>query len=136
MPKDVSSSEAVALELMKVYLHMGYTVAMDNWYYSPDLFKKLVKEKTNVLGTEHVNKKIMLKVYKKMNLKKGEARVLSSRREAAFKWRDKKDVHLLSSYHKDLEVTKTGKLLFKTKEAVVKPKIVMDYNVQMNTVDR
>ncbi|KAG8233620.1 hypothetical protein J437_LFUL001031 [Ladona fulva] len=31
---------------------------------------------------------------------------------------------------------KTGKPLFKTKEAVVKPKIVMDYNVQMNTVDR
>ncbi|KAG8237699.1 hypothetical protein J437_LFUL016264 [Ladona fulva] len=66
----------------------------------------------------------------------GEARVLYSKRVAAFKWKDKKDVHLLSAYHKDLEMTKMGKLLFKTKETVAKPNIVMDYNVQMNAVDR
>ncbi|KAG8224251.1 hypothetical protein J437_LFUL001630, partial [Ladona fulva] len=118
MPKDVPSSEAVVLELMKPYLHMGYTVAINNWYSG--LFKKLVKEKTNTLGTVHVNRKNMPKVFNKMNLKK----------------RVKKDVHLLSTYHKDLEMTKTGKLSFKTKETVVKPNIVMDYNVQMNTVDR
>ncbi|KAG8238006.1 hypothetical protein J437_LFUL017795 [Ladona fulva] len=79
---------------------------MDSWYSSPDLFQKLAKEKTNVLGTVHENRKNMPKVFKKMNLKK------------------------------DLEMTKTGKLSFKTKEAVIKPKIVMDYNLQMNTVDR
>ncbi|KAG8223131.1 hypothetical protein J437_LFUL000553 [Ladona fulva] len=66
----------------------------------------------------------MPKVFKKMNLKKAEARVLYSIGVAAFKWKDKKDM------------TKTGKLSLKTKEAVVKPKIVMDYNVQRNAVDR
>ncbi|KAG8236231.1 hypothetical protein J437_LFUL010984 [Ladona fulva] len=94
---------------MKPYLLMGYTVVMDNWYSSPDIFQKLAKEKTNALGTV--------------------------KEVAAFKWKDKKDVHLLTTYHKDLEMTKTGKLLFKTKEAMVKSKIV-DYNIQMNTVDR
>ncbi|KAG8212636.1 hypothetical protein J437_LFUL018674 [Ladona fulva] len=43
IPKDVPSSEAVVVELMKPYLCMGYTVAMDNWYSSPDLFKKTGK---------------------------------------------------------------------------------------------
>ncbi|KAG8238002.1 hypothetical protein J437_LFUL017791 [Ladona fulva] len=136
MPKDVPSSEAVVLELMKPYLRMGYTVAMDNWYSSPDLFQKLVKEKTNSLGTTRVNRKNMPKEFKKMSLNKGEAGVLYSKGVVAFKWRDKKDVHLLSTYHKDLEMKKTGKLSFKTKEEIVKPKVVIDYNVQMNTVDR
>ncbi|KAG8226645.1 hypothetical protein J437_LFUL005297 [Ladona fulva] len=62
--KDIPSSEAVVLELMKPYLHMGYAVAMDNWYSSPDLFKKLAKEKTNVLGTLTVNRKNMPKAFK------------------------------------------------------------------------
>ncbi|KAG8233619.1 hypothetical protein J437_LFUL001030 [Ladona fulva] len=76
--KDVPSSEAVVLELMKPYLCMGCTVAMDNWYSSLDLFQKLVKEKTNALGTVCVNRKSMPKVFKKMNLKKCDARVLYS----------------------------------------------------------
>ncbi|KAG8238167.1 hypothetical protein J437_LFUL017675 [Ladona fulva] len=74
IPKDVPSSEAVVLELMKLYLRMGYTVAMDSWYSSPDLFQKLAKEKTNALGTVHVNRKKHAKSIQKDDLKKRSSR--------------------------------------------------------------
>ncbi|XP_046404868.1 piggyBac transposable element-derived protein 4-like [Ischnura elegans] len=121
---------------MKPYYQMGYTVALDNWFTSPTLFHKLINEKINAVGTVRMNRKNMPKEFKSMHLKKGEMEVLYCRGIAAYKWKDKKEVHVLSTYHKQPKMVKTGKMSMKTKEAIVKPQAVIDYNKQMNAVDR
>lgn len=64
-----------------------------------------------------------------MQLKKGEAKIVYSNGIAAIKWRDKIDMHVLTTYHKALEMTDTGKKSVRTKESIVKPKVILDYNI-------
>lgn len=53
--KEIPSSAAIVLELLHPYFCKVYAVALDNWYTSPDLFVKLIDEKTNALGTVRIN---------------------------------------------------------------------------------
>ncbi|XP_017765529.1 PREDICTED: piggyBac transposable element-derived protein 4-like [Eufriesea mexicana] len=52
-----SASENVVTELSKSIINKGYTLFLNNWYSSPDLFLKLHKKKTNVIGTVRKNRK-------------------------------------------------------------------------------
>lgn len=48
---DMPASSAVVLHLAEPYLNLGHVVYIDNWYTSPDLCKKLLENKTHVVGT-------------------------------------------------------------------------------------
>ena len=75
---DIPASESVVLEVAQPILKKGYTLYMDNWYSSPQLFLKLLKQNTDVVGTVRKNRRHMPKELASLKLKKGEAKMLSS----------------------------------------------------------
>ncbi|XP_066602489.1 piggyBac transposable element-derived protein 4-like [Prorops nasuta] len=75
------------------------------WFISPDFYNKLYKLKTNICGTVRKNRKHMPKALESKKLKRGEAAILQ--------WKKN----------------------YKTKENVIKPTVVLDYNKNIGGVD-
>jgi hypothetical protein len=121
---------------MEPYLQNGHTVFIDNWYTSPSLFLNLAGKKTNAVGTVRVNRKNMPQQFKSTKMGKGETKVVYSHKMMALQWMDRKPVTILSTCHNDVGMTNTGKINWKTKMPVIKPKVVIDYNNSMNAVDK
>jgi hypothetical protein len=91
----------IVLDMMREsnLLQKGYCLYIDNWYSSPHLYNKLYKLKTNVCGTVRINRKGMPKTLESKKLKQGEATILQSKNIFVIKWKDKKDVTMLSTMH-------------------------------------
>ncbi|XP_015598511.1 piggyBac transposable element-derived protein 4-like [Cephus cinctus] len=136
---DIPVSQSVVMELAKPILGKGYTLFLDNWYSSPELFKILNKNNTNVVGTVRKNRKNMLHKLTSYKLKKGDVTTLSCSGILCLRWRDRKDVYIMSSKHSKAEMVATGKIRRKKggeQEDVVKPSCVIEYNRGMGGVDR
>lgn len=101
---DYSASETVVMELLKSILNKGHTLYIDNWYSSPKLFLTLVKNGINVLGTVRCNRKNMPGDFVKVKLKKRECIIRSCNGILALKWKDKRDVHIISTKHESAEM--------------------------------
>ena len=131
-PND-SASENVVKELAQPVLHKGHTLYLDNWYSSPKLFITLVNSKTNAVGTVRSNRKNMPNAFGKAKLKVGEWKMRSCNGILAIKWKDKRDVHIISTKHETVEMTKprTNKW-----NPTWKPKCVIEYNKGMIGIDR
>ncbi|KAG0433428.1 PiggyBac transposable element-derived protein 4 [Dictyocoela muelleri] len=136
----VSASESIVMKMVKPFLGKGYTLFLDNWYSSPQLYFNLLKKKINVIGTVRPNRKNMPKTLVLDKLKRGEVATQSTSGLLALKWKDKKDVYLLSTKHKNSEIIDTGKMRWdkKKKEVhkIIKPACVIEYNFGMGGVDR
>lgn len=130
------ASTAIVMELMQKcnLLNKGYSLYIDNWYSSPDLFHRLHSAGTNVCGTVRMNRKNMPKELGKDKLKIGEAVTYTSNNITAIKWKDKRDVCVLTTKH-SLEFSETGKVNRKTKTKMLKPTAVIDYTMKMRGVD-
>ena len=76
---DVPASESVVMEIAQPILNKGYTLYLDNWYSSPQLFIKLLENGTNVVGTVRKYRKHMPKALVSHKLKKGDAKKMSRR---------------------------------------------------------
>lgn len=138
--KDFNVSETVVRDLSKLIINQGYTLYLDNWYSSPNIFQYLHQHDTNAIGTVRSNRKNMPKDLEATKLKKGEVATRSSKGILAVKWSDRKEVYLLSTMHKNAEMTDTGKRKVekggkRAKENTFKPKCVIDYNHGMGGVD-
>lgn len=92
-----SASENVVMELSKSIINKGYTLFLDNWYSSPNLFLKLHQQKTNVIGTVRKNRKNMPQDMQKHILKKGEFVWRCCNNLIALRWKDKRDLY---AFHK------------------------------------
>ena len=68
-------------------------------------------------------------------MKKGDVFCYTSGIYSAIKWRDKKDVAVLSTIHRG-RICDIGKIDRKTKEVAKKPEAVIEYNANMGGVDR
>lgn len=136
---DIPASESVVMEVAQPILNKGYTLYMDNWYSSPQLFSVLQNQNTNVVGTVRKNRKHMPKQLASFKLKKGEYRMLSCRGLLALKWKDRKDVYMLSTKHANVGMVDTGKrrkLKDGNFENIIKPSCIVDYNKGMGGVDK
>ncbi|XP_017754359.1 PREDICTED: piggyBac transposable element-derived protein 4-like [Eufriesea mexicana] len=131
-----SGSRNIVINLLKEsgLLHKGYCVFMDNWHSSPALYRELYNKQTNACGTASMNRKEMPQELKFQYLQKGEAVVFSTRDMAAIKWRDKKNVVLLTTMH-GLDFAETGITNRYTGQKCLKPTAVIDYNRYMGGVD-
>ena len=129
---NLGKSGNIVVQLFKPYLEKGHTLFVDNWYTSPALFIFLHKNGTNACGTVKKRRKGMPRMDKK--LKKGEASFWSSECLLAMKWHDKREVYMLSTFHTE-EFVDT-KIHYRTKEMIIKPKCVVDYNRSMGAVDK
>ncbi|KAJ8949458.1 hypothetical protein NQ318_007559 [Aromia moschata] len=105
----------------------------DNYYTSPALSTYLHKHKTNSCGTVRSNRKKLPKFEKK--LKKGETEFRSSEHMLALKWKDRREVFMLSTMHENKMVTLPKKDRI-TGENIKKPLCVVDYNRKMGAVDK
>ncbi|XP_046827843.1 piggyBac transposable element-derived protein 4-like [Vespa crabro] len=119
--------------LIKSYLGKGHTLYVDNYYSSPALFNLLHTNATNACGTVKQRRKDMPILNKKLN--RGEIEFRTSNNFLALKWRDKKEVFMLSTFHNN-EFVSTVKKNYKTQEFINKPKCIVDYNNSMGAVDK
>ncbi|KAK9680279.1 Transposase IS4 [Popillia japonica] len=130
--KSLGISGAIVYTLMKPCLEKDHNIFPDNWYTSPTLAKYLHEHKTNLCGTVRNNRKGMPKLEKK--LKQGEVITQHTDKIMALKWRDRRDVYMLTTLHTN-KIVDTGKKN-RQGEAIKKPECVKCYNQNMGSVDK
>ncbi|XP_063913566.1 piggyBac transposable element-derived protein 4-like [Zophobas morio] len=124
-------STQIVLKLAKDLLGSGRLCITDNWYTSLQLAHILLDHKTHCLGTLRANRKGNPPEVIKKKLKKGE--VFSQENERGIclvKWRDKRDVLVLSTGHTDqmVEIQRRGK-------SIQKPTAIVHYNSGKSSID-
>lgn len=128
----VGVSTKIVMELAQDYLDMGRTIFTDNWYTSVSLTNELLSRSTNAVGTLRSNRKFNPKDVINAKLKKGE--IKSSQNDnniVVLKWKDKREVLMLSTKHKDNMVETTNK----RGQKILKPQMILDYNKAKSFVD-
>lgn len=127
-----SHSFSIVKKLLRDYLGKGHVLYVDNFYTSVALAEYLLSEKTAMVGTLRENRKGNPKNTLKTKLKKGA--VVWKRKGAVVvtKWKDKRDVRMISTRHNH-EMVETNPRRGGIK---LKPKCVVDYNQHMSGIDR
>lgn len=132
-PAGLGAGGAVKLLLCsKDFFGTSRHIYIDDWFTSQKLFKFLYEHKIYAIGTVKKNRAGMPVLTDK--LKKGETITKSKQPLTAIKWRDKKDIYMLTTIH-------DGRMLPSMKEdrvtglPVLKPEAVLDYSSNMGSVD-
>jgi len=107
---------------------------MDNWYSSPTLYEYLLEHKTGACGTVKERRKGMPVFPKKLSKGQFISAISENPNIIACKWKDKRDVHMLSIVHtpKMVSINKCDRSGNKIK----KPQCILEYNVNMGLVDK
>ncbi|KAG5891125.1 hypothetical protein JTB14_022237 [Gonioctena quinquepunctata] len=101
-----------------------------NMITSPLLHDALYEKKINCCGTVKANRMYMPKFQKR--IEKGDVKVFSNKKLLALKWKDKRDIHKLTSIHNnEMRCLKNSR-----GENILKPAAVVDYNQNMGGVDK
>ena len=116
----------------------GYVIFTDNFYSSPALFRDLTEKGFGGVGTARKDRREIPLSIRDARLRKGETVSSSDDGILAMKWRDKRDVTMLSTYHYDNMVTKSrrSRAAEGGVEDTEKPQVVEDYNQHMGGVDQ
>lgn len=128
LDEELGMSGSVVMTLMTDYLNKGHVVFVDNWYSSPALFEKLHCRRTGACGTVRKNRVGLPPFPSKM--KKGEQIFRHTNILLALKWRDKRDVHMLSTVHTP-DMIQTNIIDRTTNKPLSKPLCIKDYNENM-----
>lgn len=127
--RETHVSHKIVLKLLKPYLNFGRCLFIDNWYSSVELAEKLNCENTHVVGTLRANRRdVIIKKFKKGELFAQQ----SSSNIVVMKWRDKRDIYLLTTKHTD----ETIEIRRRTGDIIKKPLAVEDYNAGKSFIDR
>lgn len=102
---------------------------MNNFYNSPGRADLLIKNKTDVYGTLRVSRKKILRELESIKLKVGETIAFQRRKVCVMKWKDKKDISLISI------IDNLSMMNIKTRKGTIKKPQLVDYNY-INNVDR
>lgn len=116
----------------------GYRVFTDNFYSSPALFQDLLEEGFEACGTLRSNRKGIPEDVKAARLRKGESHFSKDDSLRYMKWRDKREVMMLSTFHDDTFIEKRQRTRLATDrvEMIEKPAVVEEYNQHMGGVDK
>lgn len=129
---NLGQTAAIVLKLMQPYLHKGYHVFTDNYYNSVALTEFLSSKGTYITGTLRKDRKGNPKRVISTKLKKGQMVWRSKGDVSVSKWKDKRDVLMISNSHVPKMISATNR---KGKEKQ-KPNMVKDYNDSMSGIDR
>lgn len=132
LDNSVSKTTALVLRLLEPYIMKGHHIFMDNYYNSYELSKKLLNLRTHTNGTLRANRKNNPKKVMASKLKRGEH--IWQRRGNVYvsKWKDKRDVLVITTLtHPRLVTTKN-----KFGKEYLKPEEVVTYNDHMSGIDR
>jgi hypothetical protein len=116
------------------YFHKNHTIYMDRFYTSPLLFHELWKNNTLAVGTLQSNRKGLSKDLVRQKLKKNQ---LSFRRKDHLfflKWKDNRDVFMLSTRHRMTATNVPVRTKFGIQDKM-KPDVIIDYNNNKTGVD-
>ena len=115
----------------------GFVVVTDNFHSSPSLFRELRRRGFGACGTANRNRKGLPPAIRDATLHRRE--VVSSVDDSilTLKWKDKRDVIMLSTYHNSSMITKSrrSRAAERGVEDIEKPKMVEDYNHNMGGID-
>lgn len=127
-----SHAHGVVQKLMDPYLKKGHVVYIDNFYTSVNLAESLLQQKTHIVGTLRKNRKFNPKEVINKKLAKGESVWKRKGNVVVGKWKDKREVCMISTYHEFKMVN------WKNSRGIesMKPNIIIDYNQFMAGVDR
>lgn len=116
----------------------GYRVFTDNFYSSPALFRDLLKDGFEACGTVRSNRKGIPEEVKTARLKKGKTQFSKDDTILYMKWRDKREVMMISTFHDDTFIEKRRRTRLATGgvELIEKPTVVEEYNQHMGGVDK
>lgn len=121
----------VVNNLLGDLLGKGYTLYTDNYYTSINLAHKLLAHNTHLVGTLRKNRKMNPKVVVDGKLNQCDIIARESNTGVVItKWKDKREVLMLSTKHTDEVVT-----VQRRNKEIVKPIVVMDYNNSKAFID-
>ncbi|XP_044732267.1 piggyBac transposable element-derived protein 4-like [Chrysoperla carnea] len=128
---DLDKPGSVVVQLCDGLLEAGRIIVCDNYYNSVGLAKYLQQRKTDLCGTLRVNRKELPWAIrsKKMGPKKGEVIARQKDNITLVKWRDKRDVVMISTCHDASMQMSAG---YKRK---LKPEVVLYYNERKKGID-
>uniref|UniRef100_A0A8C5R0Q0 PiggyBac transposable element-derived protein domain-containing protein n=1 Tax=Leptobrachium leishanense TaxID=445787 RepID=A0A8C5R0Q0_9ANUR len=131
-PEHMGTSGKIVWDLLFPLMNKGYHLYVDNFYASVPLFKLLYCFDTAACGTVRKNRVGFPAQLVRTRLKSGETSALRQEELLAVKYRDKKDVYLLSTIHteRSVEVSVRGRA-----ERIRKPVCIKAYNRHMGGVD-
>ena len=132
--KRLGASRSLVMKLMGKYLQKGHNLYVDNWYSSPALFEALHSMKTGACGTVRLNR-IHLTNFQTMKLEQYQQVFRHTDILLALKWKDRRDVHMLSTIH-ETNMVPTGKIDHITKNPRMKPICIKEYNENMGAIDK
>ncbi|KAM4702819.1 piggyBac transposable element-derived protein 4-like [Rhinophrynus dorsalis] len=131
-PEHLGTSGKIVWDLILPLLNKGYHLYLDNFYTSVPLFKLLYCFETAACGTIRKNRVGFPEQLARTQLRRGETSALRQEELLAVKYRDKKDVCLLTTIHTErtVEVSVRGRA-----EVTNKPVCIKAYNRHMGGVD-
>ena len=116
---------------MEDFLGKGYSVFADNFYNSVKLAMHLLKQKTQICGTLHGDRKGTPKNIVKKKSKKAES-VWKRSDHVVCQWNDKGNMLAISNKH-SVEMVQVPN---KRGQLTIKPNIVCDYHNDISGVDQ
>ncbi|XP_047536573.1 piggyBac transposable element-derived protein 4, partial [Vanessa atalanta] len=124
-------TEKIVEKLMENKLDGGHSIYMDNFYNSYNLASKLLRQLTYCTGTLNKKRKDNPRVITSKKLKRGEN--ISRYRNGVHigKWKDKREIHYVSTEFADEMQEVTSKRGITTR----KPLAILRYNENMSGVD-
>lgn len=126
-------SGAVVKTLMDTHFKKNHILYTDNYYTSPSLTKFLLEEETGTCGTVRSNRKHWPAF--PADKRRGDIFKKKSGNMLAIQWIDKRPVNMLTTAHRGA-MEDSGKVDRHTREPVMKPDVVNDYNINMRLVDK
>lgn len=121
----------IVMDLCRETFHKGHTLCTDNWYTSLELANKLIRKDTHLIGTLRKHRKGNPNGVVTAKLKRGKCIGKENNNGITIlKWKDKRDVLVLSTKHSVEMVNVQTKTGFRQK-----PKIIVDYNAGKTAID-
>ena len=131
---EVNTIQSIFDSVCSTYYSKGYTIYVDRFYTSPDILEYLYSQDTLGVGTVMKNRKNLPKKLIKKELHVGEVGYRRKGPLLCIKWKDQRDVYLLSTKHK----FSISSVKVRSKNGMVpkfKPTPILDYNKNKTGVD-
>ncbi|XP_040210225.1 piggyBac transposable element-derived protein 4-like [Rana temporaria] len=129
-PSYMGNSGKIVLDLALPLFQKGYHLYVGEFYTSVPLFHHLYQQKTLACGIVRASRGGLPQRLVTTRLQRGESMSLRNNEVLALKWRNKKNVYVLSSIHNDTSVEYQGR-----HGPIQVPECMYDYNDFMGGVD-
>ncbi|XP_044133452.1 piggyBac transposable element-derived protein 4-like [Bufo gargarizans] len=131
-PAGLGANGKVVWELMGPLLQKGYKLFIDNYYTSIPLFQSLQEANTGACGTFRRNRRGFPQSLLAKKLQRGQSDALRSGNLLALRYKDRKDVLMLSTIHTEATVPVRERGSTTDKQ---KPTCILEYNKYMGGTD-